>query len=489
MPGIAQKNNTVQPHKPSTAEQMHQLDMVQEYIEKVEGIAIFLEICGGEGQKFIELINWLGMHGLATAMEEAYFHMLFDVARGVIGALSMDPPRMDYTLLATAHPAPLPPVEFSPDVPASLGAAFCETMTVGGRMVAELRAAAVSGERLSGAATHGDTAWMAQQAAALSAFKTAAGQTMVNFAAILRSVIDELASAGFTQMRVNRDTFVADQERLREKGFTDGEIAALRELGATDGEIADSLQSRISRDPATLPDDPRAALLEAADACQRLGSVLAGAGTAPPVAAARHDIPQFDLRASSEPPAPCQLAPLGEAHMTIPVRNPLGERRVVRLRIRRVDIPASWDVKVIPDQLDLDAGESSTVAIAVTADTPGIQGSLPRLAVEGDVDGDLIGGVVLDIAVPRAAVASFTMDPARPLAGEKVTIHSTSASPDGPVHGHLWCIDDDFDHAHGPDATKIFDKPGEHHIRLTVLDEANLTWTAEQDFTVAPVEK
>jgi len=195
------------------------------------------------------------------------------------------------------------------------------------------------------------------------------------------------------------------------------------------------------------------------------------------------------MHADSEPPATCLLAPAGKMHTAIPVRNPFGERRVVRLRARRIDIPASWDIKVIPDQLGLDAGESGSVEITVAADTPSIQGSFPRLALEGDVDGELIGGVVLDIAVPHAAVASFTVDSAHPRVGERMTFHSTSVSPDGPVHGHLWCVDDDFDHAHGPDATKIFDEPGDHHVRLTVLDQANLTWTAEQDVTVAAAEE
>ena len=56
---------------------------------------------------------------------------------------------------------------------------------------------------------------------------------------------------------------------------------------------------------------------------------------------------------------------------------------------------------VTPSQADLAPGQQTTVTVTITAGSPLPQGSLPRVAVEGYANGQLLGGVVIDIMAPN----------------------------------------------------------------------------------------
>ena len=53
--------------------------------------------------------------------------------------------------------------------------------------------------------------------------------------------------------------------------------------------------------------------------------------------------------------------------------------------------------------------EQAEAVVTITAGAPLPQGSQPRIAVEGYAAGELIGGVAMDVLVPRAAL--FAMAP------------------------------------------------------------------------------
>ena len=70
---------------------------------------------------------------------------------------------------------------------------------------------------------------------------------------------------------------------------------------------------------------------------------------------------------------------------------------------RQIDLPADWMVDISPNQISLAPGQQMTVTVSVIAGSPVPQGSTPRVAVEGYVGSQLLGGVVIDIMVPNYA--------------------------------------------------------------------------------------
>jgi PKD repeat protein len=86
-------------------------------------------------------------------------------------------------------------------------------------------------------------------------------------------------------------------------------------------------------------------------------------------------------------------------------------------------------------------------------------------------------------ALPRA---SFTMSPTSPVAGDVVTLSSTSSDPEGQLSAQRWDLDNDgeFDDAAGAVAFASFARPGTHSVGLRVTDSRGATSTAVDKLTV-----
>ena len=73
----------------------------------------------------------------------------------------------------------------------------------------------------------------------------------------------------------------------------------------------------------------------------------------------------------------------------------------IELCTRRVDLPSDWMVSVTPITVMLAAGEQTTATVATRPGTAAVQGTQPRLAIEGYANDELIGGVALDVMVSK----------------------------------------------------------------------------------------
>jgi hypothetical protein len=82
---------------------------------------------------------------------------------------------------------------------------------------------------------------------------------------------------------------------------------------------------------------------------------------------------------------------------TIQVRN-ASPTATMDLLTRRIDLPADWAVTVSPAQVA--PGAQVTATVTILAGSPVPQGSQPSAAVEGYVNGKLIGGVAVEVATP-----------------------------------------------------------------------------------------
>jgi hypothetical protein len=86
----------------------------------------------------------------------------------------------------------------------------------------------------------------------------------------------------------------------------------------------------------------------------------------------------------------------------------------------------------------------------------------------------------------QAPVAAFTYAPAAPLTDERILFSSISADPDGPIMTQAWDLDADgaFDDASGPTAEWSFAQPGDHTVRLRVIDRDGAIASTESTIAV-----
>ena len=94
---------------------------------------------------------------------------------------------------------------------------------------------------------------------------------------------------------------------------------------------------------------------------------------------------------------------------TFKVGNPLSHVATIELRVRRISLPPDWIVNLSRTRLTLDAGKEVDMRANVIAVSPAVPGSRYEVAIEGYLDKDLIGGVLLGVPAPE--VVPFALGP------------------------------------------------------------------------------
>ena len=91
-----------------------------------------------------------------------------------------------------------------------------------------------------------------------------------------------------------------------------------------------------------------------------------------------------------------------------------------------------------------------------------------------------------DRARTRRRSADFSFAPTSPQKGETVNFSSLATDPENRVQSLTWDLDGDneFDDASGPTAAKAFTTPGNHTVRLKILDQDGGSDTAAKTITV-----
>jgi hypothetical protein len=318
----------------------------------------------------------------------------FKTWRKACEALGGDPPRLDYTLYAVPEHFTFTPIVAGPDLTAARAAAANALVEAALDLTSNLRAATLSLDRYGGAAAAGDVEWAARQAAALLAFKHDSGAAMVRVADRIDALLQVIRNEGTSEMVLLADTARAYQQRLRDQGFTAEEIQAARTINLTDAEIEAIRQERIAADPERMAGPLLARLANVAAAFRELGAVLQN-----PVNFGAQSSGDDGARAA----AANNLVRVYETASSFALRNPRASSAIMELRVRRIDLPADWMVDVRPTSLTLAAGAQTTATISVRAGTAAVQGTRPRVAIEGFADGQFVGGIALDVLVPRHA--------------------------------------------------------------------------------------
>ncbi|MBN1657177.1 MAG: Ig-like domain-containing protein [Anaerolineae bacterium] len=307
-------------------------------------------------------------------------------------ALGQDPPRQDYDTYATLESYTFTPLVPNEDLSAARAAAGNALMEAMLDLTSRLRAAALSLDRYAGAANAGDLYWASEQAAWLLYYKEESGATMLEVADRLDALLDVMRSENVEDLVVPVAEVEEYQARLVSDGFSELEIEAAHSIGLSDEEIEAIRQARVAADPAELAGSIMTRLAEIADALRPLGQVLMD----PPNFAQGTITDRGNTFLGST-----NLARIFVSQSPFRIANPLEEAATIDLRVRSLDLPPDWMVSVSPASVDLEPGEEVTGLLTIRPGLAAVQGTQPRVAVEGYIDDELIGGVVTEIMVPR----------------------------------------------------------------------------------------
>lgn len=321
-----------------------------------------------------------------------------DAAKKISQALGFDPPRQDYDQFTEpvwhTWPAVQPDADISPARAAAINAAstaLADVNAYGG-------AAALALDRLAGASEAHNLIWAAQQANARLYYEQLMGGALLVYADALDAFVQVLVDEGETALVITTAEVIAYQQSLAANGFTPEEIANARLLGMSDAEIEVYRQEIIAANPDDLAGNVLDFYTAEAQISRELGFALLESFTFQP----RVSIGGSPgLMAASAAANGNTLAQINNATTTLQVSNPLTQIQVIDLSLRRVDLPADWTASVSPAQVTLAPGEQVTATVTVLTGSLIPQGSQPRVAVEGYAGDQLLGGIVVEIVVPR----------------------------------------------------------------------------------------
>jgi len=313
-----------------------------------------------------------------------------------MGNLANDPPSMDYKQLVPLETLTFEPLQPSAEIPAARAAAVNELIRSGLDLTSLLTAAAVTYDRYAGAVEANEFGYATQQASAFDHYLTQSALKMNELADKMDTLVAELNSEGLKFLLAEQD-FIEYQQRLATEGFNAQEIQAARMVGKDDEGIALSLQRRLALDPAAVSGWFDVKMTEAAQAFRDLSFALlweppfgGSTGSAGRVAAGSMLL--------EETP---NLVRTGEAEFSFEVGNPHAVETTIDLRVRRIDLPTDWVILISQESLTLGPGEQATVTARAIPGLPGVQGTLPRFAVEGLANGELVGGVEFSVYLPE----------------------------------------------------------------------------------------
>jgi hypothetical protein len=323
----------------------------------------------------------------------------FKSARNISKNLGFDPPRQDYRTIALPVKPSIPTFQPDNELSAPRAAALNALIDALLDVQANGDAAVISLDRYGGAAAANDLGWASQQAAALLYYQKQMGAALITAADRLDAFRQVLQDEGVPDVVVTADDLRAYQDRLRTQGFSVDEINAAKMLGMTDEEIEAARQESLAGDPEAEAGSLTAYLIEVADKFRQLGGALQNPVNFGGGGSGSSGAPLASTAAVTDTHNLIRL--FESTNITLPVGNPLTQTAVVELRVRPIDLPPDWMVSVTPVTATLAAGEQTIVTVSLRPGTAAVQGTQPRVAIEGYAAGQLLDGVVLDVMLPR----------------------------------------------------------------------------------------
>ncbi|MGC9320376.1 MAG: hypothetical protein ACP5KN_20250, partial [Armatimonadota bacterium] len=211
-------------------------------------------------------------YGIRDHMFGSLFDFWFSSAKDISQQLGGDPPRSDFTQIATPEPIELPELAVEDALSAEHAAALNNLADTMAHQLALLRAAQICRDRLGGALAADQDEWAMRQAAALTDYKRQIGRTWIEISTDLRQVLQALRALGIRDMTITPEAAAAYQQRLRTEGFNEAELAAAEALGLSDAELQQMRQARLAADPNEIAGSVMTRTAELATALRTLGA-------------------------------------------------------------------------------------------------------------------------------------------------------------------------------------------------------------------------
>jgi len=178
-----------------------------------------------------------------------------------IDAISMDPPRSDYTVLARPEPGTFTPVRAEGGVTRARAEAINALLAASVDLTAKIRAARFSVERYSGAMQAGDEEWARRQLENAIRYERESGLAMMVVADRLEALTRLAQSERVLDILITPQMIDSYRDSIRVQGFTPEELEACRALNLTPEEIEEMkneiLSDRELEGPASLYESAR----------------------------------------------------------------------------------------------------------------------------------------------------------------------------------------------------------------------------------------
>jgi len=340
---------------------------------------------------------------IQTGILDAWWGWVKDTATKWSQSLGFDPLRQDYnqTTLPVWHN--WPPVQPDANISAARAAAHNAVSAALADVNAYGTAAALALDRYSGASEADDLEWAAQQANAQLYYQQKLGGALLTYADKLDAFVQVLSLENATDITMTVGDIISYQQRLATTGFTPQEIANAKLVGLTDADIEAYRQETIAADPNDIAGNLMDIYTSEAAVSRELGNVLLHPYSYAPglVVSGGAGALIAATNVTSSTANGNTLAQINNTVETIPLGNSLAQTTTINIRARRVDLPANWAVDVSPAQVTLAPSQLITVTASVLAGSLVPQGSIPRVAIEGYAGSQLLGGVVIDVVVPK----------------------------------------------------------------------------------------
>jgi hypothetical protein len=322
-----------------------------------------------------------------------------DTSKNITQNLGSDPPRQDYDQATLPVWYPTAPIQPDAKISAMRAAAINAVCDALADVNAYGVAAVVALDRYGGASEAYDLSWAAQQASARLYYQEQMGAALLTYADRLESFVQVLINEGETDTDITVGDVIAYQQQLASQGFSEEEKAKARSVGLSEAEIEAYRQGIIATDPSEIAGNILDMYLQEAGISRELGNALLHPYSYSPGFSISGGAGLRIATASGN-----SMAQIGNTVTTLQVSNPLSQTTQVDLHTRRIDLPADWMVSVSPAQISLAPGEQTTVTVSILSGSPVPQNSKPRVAVEGYAGSQLLGGVVIEVIVPRYAL-------------------------------------------------------------------------------------
>ena len=191
-----------------------------------------------------------------------------------IDALSMDPPRNDYTVLARPEPGSFVPIQSGAGVTRARAEAINAYLAAAIDLTAKMRAARFSVERYSGAMVAGDEEWAGRQLENAIKYERESGLAMLVVADRLETLVKVATAEKVPDTPLTPQLIDSYRSSLQREGFSAEELEACRALNLTPEEIEEMKARILSGEPLEGPSSLYRSSREAAQALREFARLL-----------------------------------------------------------------------------------------------------------------------------------------------------------------------------------------------------------------------